>query len=134
MTDSKPLPITDATWQRLVAANEEAVANGWAQPGIFGTGVGPDYRAGTSGSILYVGKSAGPRGSQVGSTHHQAASIDASTTWMIERRNKSAFWQMIDSIDRTRRTLAWTNVCKMDRQGGTDLQPKPTGIRSALFA
>ena len=37
---------------------------------------------------------------------------------MIEKRNKSAFWQMVDLLDPTRRRIAWTNVCKMDEVGG----------------
>jgi hypothetical protein len=37
---------------------------------------------------------------------------------MIELRNMSAFWQFADRIDPTRRRIAWTNICKMDRIGG----------------
>lgn len=107
--------ISPENWKRLVEANRSAVDAGWAAPGVFSTGIGPDYR---SGGLLYVGKSAGPLGNQVGSCHDQSASSDASTRWMVERRNLSAFWQFVDRIDSTRRSIAWTNVCKMDVRGG----------------
>ena len=110
-----PLPISDETWRRLVAANQ---SSDWAVSGVFATGVGPEYERGRSGSLLYVGKSAGPLGAAVGSSHDQDASGRASTDWMIGRKNKSAFWQFVDRIDRSRRRIAWTNVCKMDRIGG----------------
>ena len=106
------------SWDNLVAANEAAVAAGWAARGVFATGVGPDYVPGAPASILYVGKSAGPLGAKVGSTATFATSAAASTRWMVDRVNKSAFWQMIDKIDHSRRSIAWTNICKMDRIGG----------------
>ena len=109
------LPISYANWQRLTEANRMAVQNGWAAPGVFATGIGPDYRP---GGFLYVGKSAGPLAEAVGSGTDLAVSMEASTRWMIERRNLSAFWQFVDRIDRTRRSIAWTNVCKMDVRGG----------------
>jgi hypothetical protein len=109
------LPITDATWGRLVEANRRGCEDGWASPGVFGTGIGPEYGA---GGLLYVGKSAGPLHGAVGSGCDQVASVSASTAWMIQRRNLSAFWQFADRIDQTRRSIAWTNVCKMDRIGG----------------
>jgi hypothetical protein len=112
------LPIAHATWQRLVEANRQAVLAGWATPGVFGTGVGPDYRADGAGGLLYVGKSAGPLGHAVGSCDDQVASGAASAAWMVGRNNKSAFWQFVDKIDLTRRSIAWTNICKMDRVGG----------------
>jgi hypothetical protein len=124
MTDRRTPPISEATWQRLVQANQNAVQDGWAELGIFGPGIGPDYEPGGDCSILYVGKSAGPRGTEVGSVCDQRTSVEASTTWMIERRNRSAFWQLIDAVDPTRRSIAWTNVCKMDRKGG---DRPPTG-------
>jgi hypothetical protein len=37
---------------------------------------------------------------------------------MVTRQNKSAFWQFIEKLDPSRLTLAWSNVCKMDRKGG----------------
>jgi hypothetical protein len=110
--------ISEATWQLLIKANEDAVRNGWAQPGIFATGVGPEYKPGELGSLLYVGKSAGPLSDNVGSNLDQSESTQASTRWMIQLKNKSAFWQFVDQIDRTRRSIAWTNLCKMDRKGG----------------
>ncbi|WP_442921116.1 uracil-DNA glycosylase family protein [Mesorhizobium sp. Cs1321R2N1] len=42
---------------------------------------------------------------------------------MIERRNRSAFWEMVDLIDPSRRRIAWTNICKMDEVGGS--RPPP---------
>jgi hypothetical protein len=121
VTKSSPtmtLSIAHATWQRLVEANKRAVQAGWATPGVFGTGVGPEYRADGAGSLLYVGKSAGPLGHAVGSCDDQVASGAASTAWMVGRNNKSALWQSVDKIDRTRCSIAWTNICKMDRVGG----------------
>jgi hypothetical protein len=112
------LPISDLTWKRLREANQAAVTAGWAQSGVFATGVGPEYAPGELGSLLYIGKSAGPLGNAVGSCDDQLVSGRASAKWMIDRQNKSAFWQFVDQIDRTRRTIAWTNLCKMDRIGG----------------
>jgi hypothetical protein len=111
-------PITPQTWQSLVQANQRAVAEGWAEPGVFAPGIGPEYRPGAAHSILYVGKNAGPLGAKVGSGFDQAASISASTQWMVQFRNRSPFWQFIDKLDPTRRRIAWTNVCKIDRRGG----------------
>jgi hypothetical protein len=111
-------PITNAVWDRLVEANQKAVVTGWAAEGVFGTGVGPDYKRGAADSLLYVGKSAGPLGRAVGSCADQATTGMASTQWMVERKNLSAFWQFVDKIDPTRRRIAWTNICKMDRKGG----------------
>ncbi|MGH6754337.1 MAG: hypothetical protein ACREDP_19445 [Bradyrhizobium sp.] len=68
--------------------------------------------------LLYVGKSAGPLGGAVGSSTDQEASSNASTDWMMARANETAFWQFINPIAPTRRTLAWSNVCKMDQLGG----------------
>src|ERR1700730_14447390 len=112
------LAISESTWGRLLKANEESVQTGWANRGVFATGIGPDYQRGMAGSLLCVGKSAGPLAQAVGSCCDQAESSRASTEWMIERRNKSAFLQFIDKIDSTRRRIAWSNVCKMDRIGG----------------
>jgi hypothetical protein len=112
------LPISGTVWSRLVAANEQAVVAGWATRGVFATGIGPDYQPGSSRSLLYVGKSAGPLGQAVGSCADQAESGAASTEWMMSRRNKSSFWQFVEKIDPTRRHIAWTNICKMDRLGG----------------
>lgn len=117
------LPISDRTWRQLVACNQEAAKEGWASPGVFATGVGPDYDPKNKLALLYVGKSAGPLGTLVGSGGDQIASAAASTKWMIEKRNKSAFWQMVDLLDPSRRRIAWTNVCKMDEVGGN--RPPP---------
>lgn len=112
------LAITLDTWGQLTAENRKAHDLGWAQLGVFATGIGPDYVPGGRGSILYVGKSAGPLGSLVGSVADQLTSSRASSEWMVSRRNKSAFWQLAERFDATRRSLAWTNICKMDRIGG----------------
>ena len=116
--------VTDRNWQCLVDANHSAVKQGWAQRGVFGTGIGPDYSSGHPNTILYVGKSAGPLGSAVGSTQEQSESIAASTSWMMERRNPSSFWQFIDLFDKSRRFVAWTNIIKMDRKSGAE-PPRP---------
>lgn len=110
------LPILPATWSQVVASNRNAVLMGWASAGVFGTGVGPDYEVGRG--LLYIGKSAGPLGGFVGSGDIQSESCKASVNWMISRSNKSPFWQFADRIDFTRRSIAWSNVCKMDVVGG----------------
>src|SRR5260370_22137824 len=119
-------PISKTTWRRLIEDNEAAVRAGWAAPGVFATGIGPEYQRGSLGSLLYVGKSAGPCGKDVGSYHDQVARGLVSTKWMIATRNRSAFWQFVDMIVPTRRRIAWTNVCKMDRIGG---QKPPTDAK-----
>lgn len=122
---SSKLPITDTTWKVLADCNREAVKQGWASPGVFGTGVGPAYDSRNQLALLYVGKSAGPLGTLVGSSFSQTLSGAASTKWMVEKRNKSAFWQMADLIDPSRRYIAWTNICKMDQVGGS----RPPSLR-----
>jgi hypothetical protein len=118
------LPISSGTWRRLVEANRCGVQRGWAEAGVFGPGIGPQYEPNGPASLLYVGKSAGPLGTAVGSVYDQAATIRASTEWMTGFRNKSAFWQMVDKVDPTRLRISWTNVCKMDQLGG---QRPPSG-------
>jgi hypothetical protein len=108
-------PIQAETWKKLVRANQAAVASGWALPGVFGTGIGPDYVPGQAGTLLYVGKSAGPLGSAVGSTNDLTSSSAASTHWMMSWSNERAFWQFINPIVPKRRTMAWSNICKMDQ-------------------
>jgi hypothetical protein len=118
---SKPLGsgvIPERVWTGLVNANREAARAGWAEIGVFAPAVGPEFAAGGRRGLLYVGKSAGPLGTAVGSVHDQAVSSAASQRWMLEFRNRSPFWQFVDKVDPTRRTIAWTNVCKMDRKGG----------------
>ena len=112
------LPISAGTWASLVRANLAAVQAGWAAPGVFGTGIGPNYEPGAPGSLLYVGKSAGPLSAAVGLAYDQAESSRASTYWMTEFKNSSPFWQFVDKLDSTRRRIAWSNVCRMDRIGG----------------
>lgn len=111
--------ISESNWKQLLQVNKSAVEKGWAQPGVFGTAVGPDYVRGGAQSILYVGKSAGPLGSSVGYSPSQIEGTQASTKWMVEKRNQSAFWQFIDLFDSSRRSISWTNCIKMDRIGGT---------------
>lgn len=110
--------VSKRAWAELVAANSTAVDAGWAEQGVFATATGSEYRPGAPNSVLYVGKSAGPLGTLVGSGLDQSVSAMASRRWMESRRNKSAFWQFAEKFDPTRRSLAWTNVCKMDRRGG----------------
>lgn len=119
----RALPITAGTWKKLVDCNRISVDAGWASSGVFAPGIGPEYDPGSKLALHYVGKSAGPLGKLVASNHDQAASVFASTKWMVERRNKSAFWQMLDLIDPSRRKVAWTNICKMDEIGGS--RPPP---------
>lgn len=110
------MAISPSTWHRLVEANKEA---SWAGPGVFATGIGPDYPPASGEGLLYIGKSAGPLNKDVGFTYQREANLRASQNWMVERRNPtSSFWRFIETIDRTRCSLAWTNVCKMDRRGG----------------
>jgi hypothetical protein len=89
--------ISEKTWAKLVDANRGAVNAGWASEGVFAPAVGPNFLQGQG--LLYIGKSAGPLGSKVGSSYDQAVSIDASIDWMIAKKNKSAFWQFVDNID-----------------------------------
>lgn len=110
------LPITSATWTALVTANR--TASPWAERGIFATAIGPSFDKNPRASFLYVGKSAGPLGTSVGSEYDQATSGRASLDWMLGRRNPSAFWQLVDAIAVPREEMAWTNVCKMDVKGG----------------
>ena len=63
-TGASELPISPAAWSGLVEANEKAASAGWAARGVFATGIGPEYQRGAVGSLLYVGKSAGPWGRQ----------------------------------------------------------------------
>jgi hypothetical protein len=116
-------PISEHTWLELVAA----LRAGWAQSGIFHTGVGNNYQPGQLGSLLCVGTCAGPRGKRVGSGYDRLASAEASKKWMsdINRNNPtSAFWQFFRQIDRTCQAIAWTNVCKMDRVNGKNPLPR----------
>src|SRR5271165_3352387 len=87
-------PISDTTWERLVSASRKP----WADFGVFGTALGPEYVPGTPGSLLYVGKSAGPLGAKVGSVYAQAASAEASKQWMIGMCDRSPFWRFIDDV------------------------------------
>jgi hypothetical protein len=112
------LPVSDVNWTRLVEANQAAVKAGWGEDGVFGTGIGPEYGRDGFPALLYVGKSAGPLGGEVGSEYDQGASCRASTQWMLEFRNRSPFWQFVDRIDPLRKHIAWTNICKMDERGG----------------
>lgn len=126
------MPIWPSMWQRVVEANHAAVRAGWAEPTVFATGIGPDYPMTPGAALLCVGKSAGPLASKVGSSFNQATSHRAYTDWMIQRQNRrSAFWQAMEKIDPTRPSLAWTNVCKMDRRGG--IRP-PSGQEWAQVA
>ncbi|MER8440279.1 hypothetical protein NKH36_28455 [Mesorhizobium sp. M1312] len=127
---SRKLPISDATWKQLTECNRVAVKQGWASPGVFATGVGPEYDPTSNLALLYVGKSAGPLGTLVGSNTNQTTSGAASTKWMVEKRNKSAFCQMIDLIDPSRRRIAWTNISKMDEVGGS--RPLPANRWPAI--
>ena len=114
--------ISATTWQRLVDLNLEQARTGSVREGVFATGIGPDYHLGDG--LLYIGKSAGPLGDRVGSCADQALSSAASATWMIAKRNLSAFWQFVDQIDPSRRSVAWTNVAKMDAPSGK----RPSGM------
>lgn len=126
----RALPISACNWRDLVQANERAMQAGWASRGVFGPAIGPEYAAGSQRNLLYVGKSAGPLGDAVGVGFDREASIAASTKWMIERKNKSAFWQFVDQLDPTRRSIAWTNVCKINTVDGRP----PSGERWAAIA
>lgn len=89
-----PSIISDEVWSALVSANERAVANGWAEPGVFGPGVGPAYEVGGHSSVLYVGKSAGPLGSRVGSSFDQALNAEASHHRVAD--GWTLIWQHMD--------------------------------------
>lgn len=106
-------PIQAETWQKLVDASRNCTD--WAKPGVFAPAVGPNYQPGAG--LLYVGKSAGPLGNKVGSAFDLQQSMAASLQWMITKQNNSAYWQFVDAIDSTRKSIAWTNVCKIDSEG-----------------
>lgn len=116
--------ISPDNWRAVVEANRKAVRLGWAAEGVFAPAIGPEFEIGGRRSILYVGKSAGPLGSRVGSEYDLAQSTMASLNWMLSRQNNSQFWQLAEQFDPARRSLAWSNVCKMDRVGG-DEPPSP---------
>jgi hypothetical protein len=122
--DTLPMKvICDQTWQSLMQANEDAKEK-WEARGIFAAGIGPSFKPGSRGSLLYVGKSAGPLHDRVRSCLDQEASARASAQWMINRCNKkSAFWHFADQITREREKIAWTNICKMD-SGSGDRPPR----------
>lgn len=111
-------PIGRKTWARLVTDGAAAVEEGWAADGVFSGAVGPDYRCGDPSSILFIGKSLGPAGPHVRINYHQATSTANSLSWMLERERRHpghrAFWKLVDRFDRSRRSLAWTNVCKIE--------------------
>lgn len=108
--------ISEDVWAELVESNRSAVRAGWAQPGVFAAAVGPDYRIGEG--FFYIGKSAGPLGSKIGSAYDQKESSAASVEWMIEKRNNSPFWKFAEKIDHSRKSVAWSNLCKMDKIEG----------------
>jgi len=105
--------ITDSTWDSLTRACAAAVADGWATPGVFAAGVGPEYEIGSPTGVLYVGKSGGPLVESVGLCYDQNASATASRKWMLGRRNRSAFWVFADLLEQ-RESLAWSNLAKID--------------------
>ncbi|MFZ1813628.1 MAG: hypothetical protein WBO55_03890 [Rhizobiaceae bacterium] len=111
------LPISSSTWKELVQLGKRCTESGWAEEGIFAPAIGPNYTPGSKNSILFVGKSAGPLGGNVGSSSYLRSSILASTEWMLQRHNKRGFWVVPDEIDKHRRQFAWTNVCKIDQKG-----------------
>ena len=118
------LAVSDRTWSRLVDASHAATAKGWATPGVFATAVGPEFVPGSSNSLLYVGKSGGPLIFDVGLQDDQQAGQEATTRWMIERRNPSAFWRFADMLVTRRQQLAWSNLAKIDVEGS-----RPPGVR-----
>jgi hypothetical protein len=109
------LPIPLETWKRLVDAKEKAR---WARYGVFATARSPDYEPGKKGSLLYVGKSLGPRAWEVKSCDDLHKSSAASQDWLLNRGYDSPFWKFIEEI-KPGRQIAWTNVCKMDGVYGT---------------
>lgn len=111
-------PISDRTWNQLVEINRGLSALGKSPEGVFAPAVGPKYIPGADTSLLYIGKSAGPLGTKVGSNYDQSSSITSSTNWMITKRNNSAFWKFAELFDPSRKAIAWTNVCKMDEGDG----------------
>ena len=128
-----PLAIRESTWGSLVYAAKTSVAAGWATPGVFATAIGPDYRPGSADAVFYVGKSGGPLVDSVGLCDEQAASSAASTTWMVERKNPSAFWVFADLIAR-RESMAWSNVSKIDtRHDGPPGMKQWSSIKSVCL-
>ncbi|MFD0915509.1 hypothetical protein ACFQ14_03715 [Pseudahrensia aquimaris] len=101
-------------WEELCELANSSALSSWATPEPFATAVGPSYSPGSAGSIFYVGKAGGPRISEVGHTLDQLAGAVASTRWMMERRNPSAFWSFADELCSDRSLMAWSNLAKID--------------------
>jgi hypothetical protein len=119
-------PISDTTWRNLIARKDAEVREGWAAPYVFAPAIGVHYSIGAPGSLLYVGKSAGPKGKEMGLVDDQSKSIKATSDWMreIETKNpNSNFWHFITRIDRTRESIAWTNVSKYDKKQSKPDEP-----------
>ena len=125
------LPISNGTWEKLSEANQQAA---WARKGIFATAVGSAYIIGGPKSILYVGKSAGPRADRVSTGQSQADLSADQKEWMENwkaNNPRSEFWKLINGVVDTKE-IAWTNVSKMDE---IDKKTnRPTTPRAKNFA
>lgn len=109
-------PIMSAqTWSKLISAAQRASESGWARNEVFSPCVGESFIA---GRIYFVGKAAGPLGKDVGWTLSQEECQNASYRWMVEFRNRRGFWRIVDAVDPSRRTIGWSNICKIDRADG----------------
>ncbi len=106
--------ISPGTWRSLTETATTAVAQGWAAEGVFATAVGPHFVPGAPDTLFYVGKAGGPLIDAVGVTQNQVVSADAAVTWMLQRRNPSAFWVFADLLSPSRELIAWSNVAKID--------------------
>ena len=114
--------ISNDTWAKLVSASKMAEEAGWACHGVFATALGQGFTPGAKDTMLYVGKSLGPRSKEVGVTSDQSASNEATTKWMLGGLNKSPFWRFADLLVPKRDCLAWSNLAKIDR-ANTSLPP-----------
>lgn len=106
--------ISESTWEKLISKFLDAQVQAWATNGIFATAVGDQYRRGSPDTLLYIGKAGGPLIDSVGLQQSFCNNQAAAIRWMIEKRNRSAFWVFADLICSDRRSLAWTNLAKID--------------------
>lgn len=108
--------ISPNTWADFVRLYRTPAVRAWAGEGIFAAAVGRSFVPGAADTFFYVGKAGGPLIGSVGIAEDQSCSAAASTKWMLERRNPSAFWQFADLLADRRDLLAWSNVAKIDNR------------------
>jgi hypothetical protein len=105
--------ISPSSWKNLI---EVSTRVNWARPGVFATAESAEYKRGGSKSILYVGKSLGALGEELGLGLDQDRNAEIATKWMeewSENNSRSNFWHFAKELSALG-PLAWTNVIKID--------------------